>query len=311
MSDILPFLERLGLDQGAAAADIRRAYARELKLIDQEHDGAAFQRLREAYDTAMTWAKWCAAPAQTPLDTPPADAVFPARTRSQVDPHALASAVLARFTAHFAVTMAGDVEPDLSSCQCLLERALDDDALLNLSAGMQFEVLMAQLLAAGWKRGHEVLFVAACRLFDWHDDRRRLFELGPAGEQLSRAIDERAMFDLQSGQDIMAQRDVVARLRNPVRPSDRELVRGMRHLDELVARFPVWLKLVTDVSNIAQWRELDLQVPAWRRTRSSGEQKAAKRADGGSLGSDMGIIVAIAMIICLFSIVIQHTPSTP
>lgn len=50
-----PFLERLGLGLEAEARDVRRAYARELRRIDQETDPRGFQALREAYEAALQW----------------------------------------------------------------------------------------------------------------------------------------------------------------------------------------------------------------------------------------------------------------
>ncbi len=55
MRDSFPFLTRLGLQPDSDAKDIRRAYARELKKIDQAADPGAFQELRESYEIALGW----------------------------------------------------------------------------------------------------------------------------------------------------------------------------------------------------------------------------------------------------------------
>lgn len=51
------FLTRLDLAPGADERQVRRAYARELKRIDQQNDLAGFQYLRECYETALAWAQ--------------------------------------------------------------------------------------------------------------------------------------------------------------------------------------------------------------------------------------------------------------
>jgi hypothetical protein len=224
-----PFLARLGLDEHAGAADIRRAYARELKLIDQERDAAGFQLLREAYEAAMQWGKGIAAP------MPLASAMAPP---PQVDRRALAGPVFAAFTANFVEMASSAVALDLTTCQSLLERALNDHALINMTARSHVEGCVVQLLAGGWQPGHDVLLIVASKAFGWRNDLRRLYEFGADGALLSQAIDERTMFEAQSGADLLAQGEVVAQLRTDVQLGHRALVRAMRHIDALEARFP-------------------------------------------------------------------------
>lgn len=339
MSNSFPFLVRLGLDQSAAASDIRRAYARELKLIDQERDPAGFQLLREAYEVALQWSRRTVrvAEAEPPPAAPPElvpapqfgvasvpvrlakpvaapAAALPERSEPQVDSHALADQVFRDMMVNLgALLHAG--EPDLPIVQRLLVRALDDGALLNISARTQFEGLMVRLLAAGWQPGHEVLLVAAARTFDWRTDRRRLADFGSDGARLSRAIDERNMFDAQPVGDISAQRQIVLRLRQDAAPDVGELVRGMRHLDLLVARFPTWLTLVTNVANIRRWRELDQQVPGWRR-KLMFEPKVkpvpqVSYESGGKNGSNWWIWLVVVVLLNVGKAVVHDSTSGP
>ncbi|WP_167094349.1 TonB C-terminal domain-containing protein [Massilia frigida] len=58
MPHIPPFLARLGLDRSADERAIRRAYARQLKQINQETESDRFQILRSDYESALAWLAW-------------------------------------------------------------------------------------------------------------------------------------------------------------------------------------------------------------------------------------------------------------
>ncbi|USX16869.1 tetratricopeptide repeat protein [Oxalobacteraceae bacterium OTU3CAMAD1] len=300
MTTDLIFLQRLSLDGDADERAIRRAYARELKLIDQEADPAGFQSLREAYDTALYWVRHkeefedeeledyfaqpelgaavgqdLAQPARMPPPVPsprPPEhpAADPAPTLPQqeqldTDHEALAEAVFADFLQRAAtIPHERPVTPDVP-WRRELRASLDDPRLINIIARETFERHVADLLVSGWRPGHESLLVAAVNTFGWSDDRRRVFSLGRSGAMLDAAIDERATFDLQPDAQRDAQRQLIERLRDPKHPGTREIVRNSATLETLIARFPNWLALVTDVDNVVRWREQNGKLPAWRR----------------------------------------------
>ena len=279
------YLNRLGLDTAADERAIKRAYARELKQIDQEADAAGFQVLREAYEMALQWvqrkpAGVSFAPAgvvpvhpapvravETP-DTPAQPASADAQATPQQDgesPQQLAQAVFDDF-----VILSGEMSAqgngrDSQMWRKHLQRCINDERLLNLTAGVYFELRIARLLVDGWRDGHEGLFVAARQAFQWEKDRRRLKEFGQVGAWVSQAIDECEMFSHQRSGDCSGQSDAVTRVREAAAPSKNELISHAPHLRNMLKRFPAWTGIIASRERIEEWLELERVIPAWRR----------------------------------------------
>jgi len=138
--------------------------------------------------------------------------------------------------------------------EAALQAALADERLLNFDARLGFERQLAQLLAGGWQRGHEVLLPVAARLFGWDRDRRTLARLGAAGETLDRALEERAGFAAQEAPVRSRQRDVLALLRAATAPSAHTVMSEMPALEQLMARFPHWMALIAPMTTVHAWR---------------------------------------------------------
>jgi len=280
------FLQRLELDAAADERAIRRAYARELKKIDQEADPAGFQALRDAYEAALQWAKQPKQPtavpnfAATDFVSPTAYAtpfyvqpkVVPQLTKEPAPPSApnekddamaLATAAFTRFMETFPEpTFSATAALDAGVWQTKLEQFLAGDDLINIAARDFFERKFAQFLSQGWKPGHEVLFVVAAKVFRWDEDRRHLRGLGGFGFMLERALQERALFDRQRPNEHTPQLVLIQRLRNPAEPSHKELNSSIALLEKLERNFPAWLKMITDTNQISRWRELYNAMPA-------------------------------------------------
>jgi hypothetical protein len=286
MRDSYDFLERLDLGEDADARAIRRAYARELKLIDQEREAARFQDLRAAYETALRWADHQArehaaaeseragAPASAPLADAEADAAMPVPTPAPVhtrdrlaleDPHLLASRAFDAFVAASATLAQGRMRHDVALWQDALRRRLDDDDLFNLSARLMFEGRVAHLLSSGWKVGHETLFAAACEVFQWTRDQRRLQQFGYVGAIVNAAVEERRMFDTQAAPERDTGQRILARLRKDSDPDPDQLQRDMFYLQRMRARFPHYLNIVTSADAVQRWQELYADTPQARR----------------------------------------------
>lgn len=296
MSHVPHFLKQLDLGLNANERDIRRTYAKRLKLIDQQADLEGFQQLRENYEAALNWARYQAqvqaaeaaeagaggteaSPSPKPLPEPPRQAspdlpthdgdalenIEPigegVATETRPSPEALAQAVFQDFMAALPLASLKEKIRALHA----LDHSLADPRLLSIDASAFFEWLVARTLTDGWHPGHEVLFVAAAERFDWFNDQHRLFQFGRVGHFINTALNERLTYDSQSGRTREAQRQLILQLRQANRPGTGTVVRSLPHLEQLLRTFPNWLSIIAPVDNIQRWREWDHAIPHWRR----------------------------------------------
>ena len=262
MRDSTPFLTRLDLDASADARAIRRAYARELKLIDQQSDPAGFQVLRLAYETALRWSERPAGDEPEQEDEPPFVASAPHGTSEPVqapaplprDPSAIdAEAAFAAFTVAIVPLRAG--QPGDGAWDAALQRTLGRGILLNLEARTGFEAHIVRLLLDGWKGGNEHLFAAAAKAFGWEADRQHLQLFGYHGAVLNRAIDEQQMFDARDEPDRSNQRRVLRQLRAGAVPEPLPMRRDMVHAERMMERYPSLMPIIADMALLGAWRE--------------------------------------------------------
>lgn len=313
MRDGFPFLIRLGLRPDADAKDIRRAYARELKKIDQAADPAGFQELREAYEVALQWhahqqfvqqqanePQAEAAPVNTAgmLDAEagaapgaiddsahdiPSGAMPAEEPHSHEqpqpeadDPYQLADQAFQKFASSMRMLVQRNDARHQSLWKTVLQRSLDDDRLLNLTARTIFEARIVHLLASGWHAGHETLFVVACEVFEWERDNRRIQQFGEAGAMVNRAIDEWKLFESMTPHAIGTFKQVLQYVRATPQP---EAVAGRNDLmlfHQMASRFYTWLAVILDRAVLDNWCKA-AQEEAQRPGAAPAQQMLAKQ----------------------------------
>jgi protein TonB len=272
------YLARLGLDEDADERQVRRAYARELKRIDQERDLEGFQHLRACYEAALEWAAHRVALAATvqatedalvaadaddaspaPVDAPHADAQS-ADGEEHVHPGVLGDAAFADFATRLAALPAPPEkttpeEPsDFAPWTALLRETLDDPRLLHLYARVVFEHRVAARLAGGWGPGHHLLLPAAVDVFGWDHDRSALPRLGHAGAVLDEALEQRALFQ---SQDVLArtrQRELLSLLRQGRPPTEDSVRAYAEPIVTMLDYLPTLLGIVAPHDLAVAWR---------------------------------------------------------
>lgn len=259
MRDSFPFLVRLGLGVDAGATDIRRAYARELKKIDQETDPDGFQELRHAYEVALQWLAHreitlavsepptsdAAAEPELMLSPPPAPA--------SDDPYQLADQAYMQFLSSIQALVLNKEARHQSRWKAALQASLDHESLLNLTARTIFEARIAQLLANGWRPGHETLFVVASEVLDWTRDSRRIQQFGEAGAMIDRAIDQWKLYESMPDNAMVTIKQLIQAVRSTPLPEGVASRNNLLLFHQLTDRFHNWFSIIIDRATLQNW----------------------------------------------------------
>lgn len=285
MRDIAELFARLQLRPDANERDVRRAYARELKQIDQEQQAQAFQELRETYDQLLWWVRQqqmqdATAPEADAQDAaslasasgagdakPPEALSVPPPVSSEPEHEALPSSeALGREMLDLLVQhLTENKLRDRQAAAALLRQCLDDPRLGSVDAATYFEWGVASILAGGWAPGHEFLFSPAIEGFGWREDRSRLLWFGRPGQIVDAAINELLAFDTQPSEHRALQKEAIRKLRASEPLPTGELLRELPIAEHVVAAFPNWMHVISRSESLLDWRRRHGEVPTWRK----------------------------------------------
>jgi protein TonB len=322
--ELPPSLNRLSLGLDADAPAIRRAYARELKLIDQEADIAGFQFLREQYEAALQWHAWrtsedeqpdgedAAPSAATVSLVKPAVAEASAAPGMDVSPQDLAMAVFRRLVDASERLSAAPDASSVEEWKQAIHTHLAADELFNLDARSLFEQLIVDWLAAGWVPGKEKLFAAASEVFGWDHDRRRLQQFGDSGWLVSRAVDERAFFLNLDDEQLTRYRNTISLLRASFEPDQDRIKYIMASVEQLHARFPHLMALSVSSATVERWREVFVALGGNLARERQAAAAPPKPVDSGTRfpwGFALFALIA-ALRMCSSTLAENHPPPT-
>lgn len=335
MRDVAELFARLQLRPDATEKDVRRAYARELKQIDQEQQAQAFQELRETYDRLILWIhhrrtqeqKQAQVTEETSVATDAVSSGHPAEPQRHDSAEPIAQAVPAPVQALSPEALGREVL-DLLIQQLgaekqlgrqfmadFLRQCLGDPRLSSVDASNYFEWGVASILASGWRGGHDLLFAPAIEYFGWRQDRSRLLWFGQPGHIVDAAINELIAFDAQPPEHRALQKEVIRKLRSSQRPRTGDLIKELPVAEYVVGAFPNWMHVISRPQGLQEWQQWHAAIPGWRKTLARRPRLIRKRqqpapAQTQRTTSSWGMVfLGILLVSGLGRLVSQ--PSTP
>jgi len=269
MSELPDFFAQFDLPADADERAVKRVYARQLKLINQETDLERFQALRLAFEEALAWIQnhlqqTGAGEVQATCDTSPS-LVAPAgsadlSSEKQDDWYAGAALADASDPAKTASQLIADMLEDMrkhSHEHAYVDRrflqALDDTRLIHMETGLAFEQLLAQYLVQGWQPGNGELFEIVSEHFGWETDKKRLLNFGQTGHLLSLALVEQSEFNKNDSGIRSHNWSVLLMARYDSEPGCEYLNDHLPMMSRLLEMYPVWTAMVSSRKNIEAW----------------------------------------------------------
>jgi|GEM_PF-2206037 len=281
MSKLPDFFVQYDLPADADERAIKRVYARQLKLIDQETDLEGFQALRDTFEEAIAWLQYRqqtgmpetsaesdeGAHRDSSMEAPQNTGAYAthsqhhtlsasAKTPELADPEATAEDII--------VAMINDMRGHYSipsyAGECFL-RTMEDTRLIHMETGLIFERMLAHYLLQGWQPGNGELLDVVADYYGWKKDVRRLHNWGEGGYVLSRALTEQAEFNKKSEAIREGQWALLLKARYENEPAQYYLSVHFPMMLRMLEMYPTWVLMVSSRNNIEAWhaRYADMQ----------------------------------------------------